>query len=396
MGKNQKNPVDGGSIPPAPVLKMKLEKKRFLTAISILIGTAVGAGILGIPYVASKAGFFIALFYIFILGGIILLVNLCLGEVVLRTKEKHQLAGYVQKYLGKNAKRIMEFAVIFGVYSAIVAYLFGVGESLSFLIFGNLEYSVLFGVSFGAVMSGLIWTGLKYLKKFERIGVAAILVLLLIIFFVFIDNLNFGNLRYVNFDYALLPFGVVLFAMFSFHAIPQISFVLKNKKHMKKVLFTGSIISVVLYSLFAFVVVGSKGFGTPEIATLALGSIFVLFGIFAMFTSYLSLGNALEEDFIFDDHFRRRKSWLLSSIIPICIYVFISFFEFFSFTKILSIGGVVSGGIMAVLVLFLVKKSKEKGDRIPEYSVSIKWILIFLLALVFIAGVVRELWVALV
>ena len=52
---------------------MKQENKRFLVAVSILIGTCIGAGVLGIPYVAAQAGFFVALAYILLIGGIILI-----------------------------------------------------------------------------------------------------------------------------------------------------------------------------------------------------------------------------------------------------------------------------------------------------------------------------------
>jgi len=58
------------------------------------------------------------------------------------------------------------------------------------------------------------------------------------------------------------------------------------------------------YSLFALVIVGFKGTQTPEIATLALGVVFIFLGIFTMFTSWLALGNALEESFMFDERFK--------------------------------------------------------------------------------------------
>ena len=35
--------------------------KKILTGTSILIGTCVGAGVLGIPYVAAQSGFIVAL-----------------------------------------------------------------------------------------------------------------------------------------------------------------------------------------------------------------------------------------------------------------------------------------------------------------------------------------------
>ncbi len=375
---------------------MNPDRKKFFTAVSVLVGTCIGAGVLGIPFVAAKAGFLIMLFYVLFLGGIVLLLNLYLGEVSLRTKGNHQLTGYAEKYLGKRAKKIMEFAAIFGIYSAIVAYLFGVGESLSFLIIGNLSLSLVFGVLFGIVMSILLWSGLKSLKKFEGIGVLIILILIITIFITFVNRINFGNLSYVNTGNLFLPFGVVLFALISFFAVPEVALILKKNKYLiKKVVFTSSVISVLFYILFSFVVVGFKGLDTPEIATFALGSVFVLLGVFTMFTSHLSLGNALEEDFLFDEHFKKKKSWVLSSMIPILIYIFISFFDFFSFTKILSIGGVVSGGTIAVLILLITKKAKKKGERKPEYSVPLNWFLILTIMLIFIIGVLREVFVIL-
>jgi hypothetical protein len=109
-----------------------------------------------------------------------------------------------------------------------------------------------------------------------------------------------------------------------------------------------------------------------------------------MFTSHFSLGNALEETFEFDDRYKKLKSWILVCAVPILIYILVSFFPFFSFTKILSIGGVVSGGILAVLSLFIVKGAKTKGERKPEYSIPINWWIIVPISLIFIVGALRE------
>lgn len=109
-----------------------------------------------------------------------------------------------------------------------------------------------------------------------------------------------------------------------------------------------------------------------------------------MFTTHLALGNALEDHFKYDHYLKKKKAWFLSSVIPIFFYLIVSSFEFFSFTRILSIGGVVSGGMVAVLSLLMVRKAKRLGDRKPEYSVPMNWFLIFLFSLIFVAGVVRE------
>ncbi len=371
---------------------MDAEKKRFFTAVSVLVGTSIGAGVLAIPYVAAQAGFFVALAYIVVLGLLVFVVNLYFGEVILRTKGDHQIAGYAGRYLGRKGKIILEFATIFGIYAATIAYMFGIGESLSFLIFKNSDYTLFFGVVFGIAMSGLLWKGIKSLKKFEKIGVLVILALLVAIFVIFFKDINFINFYSFNIGNIFLPFGVILFALMSFYAIPELQIILhKNEKQMRKVLITGTAISVIFYSIFAFVVVGVKGIQTPEIATLALGEFFVFLGIFTLFTSYLSLGNALLENLMYDERLRKSEAWFLTSIIPIFLFVFIRIFDFLSFTKILSVGGVVSGGLIAVSVLFMVKKAKEKGNRKPEYSVPVNWFIILFLSLIFATGVFMHL-----
>ena len=376
-------------------LQMNTKNKTFLAGISILIGTAIGAGVLGIPYVVAKSGFLIGVIHILLIGAIILLTNLYLGEIVLRTKGKHQLGGYAKKYLGKTGSFFMSFAIFFSVYSAILAYLVGISESFSFLFFSNFNYSILIGILFGVFMSYLLWRGLKALKTFEKFGVSAIFLLFILIIIFFLKKISFANLTAINTNFLFLPFGVVLFALLSFFALPEINFVLKKDKIlMKKILVFGTLITILFYVLFAFVVVGFNGVETPEIATVALGPIFIMLGIFTMFTSYLALGNALRDHLIYDFKFKRISSWILSSLIPIFLFLLVKISKYFTFTKILSIGGAVSGGIIAILIFLMSKKAKEKKERKPEYSIYINWFIIILLSLIFAAGIVREILVA--
>lgn len=64
----------------------------------------IGAGILGIPYVVAKAGFLTGLLDLIIIGLAVLVLNLYVGEIMLRTKEDHQLTGYAEKYLENGEK----------------------------------------------------------------------------------------------------------------------------------------------------------------------------------------------------------------------------------------------------------------------------------------------------
>ncbi len=368
-----------------------MKSGEFWTAVSIFVGTIIGAGFLGIPFVAARAGFSLAVVNIIAIGLIILFTSLYMGEITLRTKEKRQIPGYGKKYLGKTGAFLLQLSTVFGIYAAIVAYMLGIGESLSFLIFGDGSKTIIFGILTGFILSAMLWRGLKALKTLEKIGVTAVLVILAMIVIIFAKDVETTNLVGYNLMNILLPFGVVFFALQGFSAIPEMRIVMKEKeKDLKGVIVWGVIVSVVFYLIFTFIVVGSQGPSTPQIATLALGTLFVILGIFTMFTSYLSLGNVLMDNLKFDKGYKKRNAWFVSAIIPIGIFLLTQFYDFFSFTKILSLGGTISGGLTAALILLMAKNAKKMGNRKSEYSIPINWFTIIFLWAVFIAAVIVE------
>src|SRR3989344_3019773 len=99
-------------------------------AIFTLVGTIVGAGILGIPYVVAKAGVLYGLILMIIIGGAFVYLNLFAGEVILRTNGHHQLTGYAEKYLGRTGQSFMALSLFVNIYGALTAYLIGEGTTL--------------------------------------------------------------------------------------------------------------------------------------------------------------------------------------------------------------------------------------------------------------------------
>jgi amino acid transporter len=285
-------------------------------------------------------------------------------------------------------------ATKFVAFSAILAYTIGIGESLSLLIFGHIQYFILIGLFFGLFMSFLIWKGISLLKVFEKSGVIISLILLFSICLSFCNKINFANLSYINLNNIFLPFGVILFSMMSFLSIPEAKLVLNRKKKlMKKAIVIGTLLPAFFYLVFTFMVVGFKGPQTPEIATFALGGIFIFMGITAMFTSYLSLGNALQQNYIFDLKNSKKKAWFKASILPIFIFLLTQIFkDFFSFIRVLSLGGVISGGLIAILVLIIHKRAAKLGDRKPEFLLPVNKAIIAILAVIFASGILLELF----
>ncbi|MEK6878345.1 MAG: aromatic amino acid transport family protein [Nanoarchaeota archaeon] len=370
---------------------MKGDNFRIFTAIAILIGFVIGAGFLGIPHVVSKSGFAVGAFYIIFLGVVITYLNLAVGEISLRTKTDHQLTGYCSKYLGKNGRRWMLFSMIFGIYGAVLAYLFGVGKSLSFIFFGNLNYALIIGLIIWVVMSFLVSFGLYSLKKVMSYGMIAMLFLIVLISFIHFPEINYGNFSGFDAKNMFVPFGVVLFAYLGFSAMPEIERYLHGRERlMKKSLLYGSLITFIVYFLFTFVMVGVYGKNVPEISTFALGRLVAVLGVITMGTSYLSLSVALRDMYLFDYQTTKKKAWIYTCIAPLILFLIFNYINFDSFTNIISIGGSISGGVAAVLILMMLHKVKREGSRAPEYKIPApKWLLVFI-GIVFVLGIVYE------
>lgn len=369
-----------------------MQNKKFWATTLTLSGTIIGAGILGLPYIFAQSGFLFGLFWLLIIGSFVIFTNLVLGEIVLRTKGKHQLTGYAKKYLGKWGERVMLFAMLFGIYSSLLAYLIGEGKSLSQLFTGGVEYAIIFTVGFWIILTLILREGLKGLKKIETWGVIAIIAIILTMLAWFSPSINMQNLYNVNPHNFFLPIGVILFALLGFVAIPEIrSEIRGEERHLKKAIVIGTLIPIVLYILFTFTFIGVLGTHIQKISTLSLGPLMVLLGVFTMFTSYLVLSFSIKDMYRNDFGFSKGKTIFWTNVFPLLLYFVSMQIPGINFISIIGIGGVISGGLTGILILMMSKKSKIKGNRTPEYKMPISIWVVILISLTFLLGTIAEL-----
>ena len=365
--------------------------KALAEATATLIGTVIGAGIFAIPYVSAKAGFLTALVDIVLIGLLVMLMNLYVGEVCLRTKGIHQLTGYAAKYLGRWGRRLMAFSMVFGIYGALVAYLVGEGEAL-FAIFG-FGSELLYSLIFFAVVCLIVYFGLKTIAKSELIFVPLMLAIIGVIFFVGFKHIDFGNLGEFSLKRIFVPYGVVLFAYGATAAIPEMREELLGKeKLLKKSIIIGMLTCMLIYAVFAMVVVGITGKATTEVATVGLGNVLgeamLLFGnifaVFAMFTCFITLAFALKGMYNYDYGLSDKLSWFLSCVIPLCLFFIVR--KFVGFAKIIEVTGAIGLGLTGILVVLMAKKSEKLGNRRPEYRMPKNFILSLVIIALYVFG----------
>lgn len=379
-------------------------KHNLWIASATLMGTVVGAGVLGIPYAVAQSGLFIGIIHILIIGFALLVLHLCLGEITLRTNGLHQLSGYIGKYLGKWGKGFMIFSMIFGIYGALVAYIIGEGEIFATVLgFGS---PFLYALIFFVIVSLILHYGIKATGRFELIITALLVLVIFIIGALSYDKINPSYFTGVSLKNMLFPYGVILFAFVGTAAIPELKEELaKEKQKLKKAIIIGSIIPIVLYFLFTIIVLGIVGYNNfsllgpnERIATVALSifsekylAIFAnIFAAFAMFTSFIGLGLALKEMYEYDLHIKKILALFLTIIPPLII----ALSGLTSFIAVIGFTGAIAGGIDGILIMLAYWKAKKKGDRKPEYSLSISKTLTAMLIIMFALGIIYQLWVS--
>lgn len=353
------------------------------------MGTVIGAGILGIPFVVAKIGFFPGIFYLIILGFLVLLLNLLYGEVILRTPGDHQLTGYAEIYLGKIGKFLATLAIFISCYGALLAYLIKTGEFLN-LIFSS-HSAEFFSLLFFILASTALYFGLRAVSFLEGGLVVLLLGLVLLMAILGGGAIRPANFIDVNFEFLFLPYGVILFALFGASVIPEMEEVLRSEhQNLKKAITVGSLIPLFVYLLFVTVVVGISGKLTSDDAISGLVGFLPVWivdlgaflGVLTMSSSYLTLGYVLREVWFRDFGASKFSAFLLAILPSLTLFLLGAK----SFIQVLGISGCLMGGLEGVLIILMFLKAKKMGQRQPAYSFKLPFLLIVFLITIFLLG----------
>ncbi len=367
-------------------------RKRVLEASATLVSCTVGAGILGIPYVVEESGFLIGMIDLSIIALIFYTLNLMLADISFSNKKMSQLAGYAQRYLGKKGKIIMTITLMFAITGAMTAYLIATGNFLSQIFFNSQKYSLLMSILFFATMSFLIYLGLEIVERSELYMTIFFVSIVLLLFILASPHIKLQNLTNIHAGKFLLPYGVLLFAFLGFPALPEAREEAGNKNNLKKAIFFGTAIPLTLYFLFSLTIVGLSGVNTTQSAILSLKPLGywvtllgLLFGTLTISTTFLALGLALRDTYYYDFKFNKLNSLILAVLPPFII--FLSGVR--NFTRVLSITGAVSGGLLGILILIMHSRSGSKNKVLNSVIVKTA------ISLLLIAGVIYQMFLIL-
>lgn len=355
--------------------------KEELIATTYLIGMTIGAGVLALPYVFSQAGFLIGVIELLLTWVIVTVLTLCLGEIVLRTKDNHEVTGLAELYLGKKGKMFLIIISILYIYGALLAYGIGLGEAAYGLFgFDMLKSAIVIFLCLAAV----VFFGLKTVTKAEVLLVPFIFIIIFCLFIFAYDKIVIDNFAGFEPSKILVPIAPLFFALFGLWCVPDMKRILKNKKQLKKTIILGVTVSAISYFLLAFLVVGVTGTETSGVFSVNLakyvnpiiGKLTYLFTFFTISTSFLSIGFTLKEMLHEDYQWSNTVAWLVAFLIPFLLLLITQK----GFVDVIAITGAFATVFVLSIIMLMFYKAKKTGKRKPEYVLNIpKPVSIFIL-----------------
>jgi len=369
---------------------MKELFKNYIYPVATLAGSIIGVGIFSLPYVAMKSGIWLMLLYLVVLTAVVVLLDIIVGEVAIKTPDFKRIPGFIGFHLGKWAKALSLATSIFG----------GLGVLLAFLIIGGDFFRSALQPSFGgnyliyvfiyfAIALFFIYSDIKAVSKIE---LGSILLLILAMAIIFIKGFSqiklgniFGNFQFsiFNFQNLFLPYGPIIFSLWGIGLIPEVEEMLAgDKKNIKKIIAVSAIIPAVIYLLFIFLVLALTGQDTTESALVGLKNVlggwvsyFILFaGAVVVLNAFVSLGLVLKKVLMFDMSVKKTQAIIIVCFAPLVLFLL----GLRSFIPIISFIGGIFIGIDGILILLMYKK------------IGGKKIIIYPLSLVFLLGIIYE------
>lgn len=359
-----------------------------LQGTALIVSGTIGAGILSVPYAISRSGALIGFMYIAILGFLMIVLNLMLGQVVSVQPTTVQLPGLARRYLGVWGGYAMNIILYVMLTGVLVVYLIGEGETLSALFGGEPFYWTLGFFFIGAV---LIASGMKSIKRVESVLVVGMLAIICMIILAGAPHANITNLLDTNLANLLFPYGVILFAFHGSSSIPEVYSIMKHRNGtFKRAILNAGTIAIIVYAGFALMTVAVMGDNTPQIATAGLEryvghTAFVfgnIFAFLAMGMSFLITSLSLRDSLVWDHKIKESVATILILIIPFLLF----YLGLRNFAAVIDIIGGVLVSLELFFIILIYWRAYRKGDLIG-HTYHLHRVIIFIIPLILALGV---------
>lgn len=353
---------------------MKSEAKlTFFEATSIIIGHGVGAGILSVPYIASRNSVFDMCWIFVLVYGINLLLHFMIAELsynnggmqFIKCFENDLFIGKYKKLLAMASFILLGFSVIVNVSGFIT----GGGAVLTSWL--GLDPRIAMTVFFAAAAL-VVFFGLKLVGIFEKIAVIFMLAVIVVLIGASIESgqAEFAS-SFIAWGNVLALYSIISFSLSAVMSVPQVVKGLEgNVKKIRGSIALGTGINLILIALITFTTlycVGSNVTQNGAIVDMSakiggwVSVVGYVFSLLALATSFwantLNLRDVVEEQLSLGN----KKSWLLASI-PCFGIALLGITSFVGFARLASVVQVLTG--VGVILAYNHSRKGKQGNTI--------------------------------
>lgn len=344
----------------------------FWEAASIIIGHGIGAGILSVPYLASRNSWWDILW----IAAVAYLINLLLhfmiaelsynngGAQFIRCFEKELFVGRIGKILTWIAFALLGFSTIVNVSGFIT----GAAAALTaWLGLPELAAMLLFYI----VSAAIVYLGLKVVGVCEKIAVFSMVgVVGILLAATLLSELSPLSTDSIAFTNLLALYSMVAFSLSAVMSTPQVVKGLQGDvKQIRRAIAAGTGLNLLLILVITFMTLLGAGRDISQNGALVdlaahlggwvsiIGYIFTLLALATSFwANTLNLRDIVDEQV----HWGPRWSWLIASL-PCLVIAFLRFTSFVGFTRLASAVQVLTG--VGIIVAY--HRSRRKAGASP-------------------------------
>lgn len=244
-------------------------KGKVLGSSLIVTGTAIGAGMLAIPIVTSELGFFLSTVLLFVCWGVMNLTAFLILHVNMAFKEHSNLSTMASQTIGRAGHAITWVSCLMLLYALTAAYMTGgaslLGHSLSYF-FGFHIPSMVNALLFTVVLGAFVYFGTRSVDYANRVLITLKMGSFFLMLVFLLPHIQIQTLPlYSNSRMGWLMALPILITSFGYqNVIPNLrDYLQSNVKKLKKVIFIGGSIPLVVYLLWELVVFGTL----PELSS---------------------------------------------------------------------------------------------------------------------------------
>jgi tyrosine-specific transport protein len=237
----------------------------------LIVGTAIGAGILALPITTASSGFLGAALALILCGVFMINAAYYMLKVRLCFKEEVDLSTMVRTMLGMRAKIFTETGYLMLLFSLIAVYII-VGsawtENLVEILFKTEISKHISQAIFSSIIAFLLFSGISKLSMVNYFISFVMLIALMFIILLSAPSIAIENVASVNLENVPWTFPMILTTFGFASIIPSIVTYMKgNKVQTLKILLGGSLVIFITYLLWEMIAFGVLGEGLLPLAT---------------------------------------------------------------------------------------------------------------------------------